>query len=154
MAGVTLLKPELQKLGAAVLVKRARLIVCANGGVWPRKLCIPPLPACQPAMWGIGLLVKVRDLFIFPGPSVLVLSVNSVCRSPWSSQGGWGRKAHPASSQGGHHKTSRRTSSSGGKPLLDSNQQATSKKLYSTWELTSVMHKKCLKREIYEYFLH
>lgn len=100
MAGVTLLKPELQKLGATVLSQ-----VCKTDSLWQRR-CLaqeamrPPLPACPPPAWGIGLLVKVTDLFIFPGPSALVLSVNSVCQSPWSGPGGRGRKAHPAPSQG------------------------------------------------------
>lgn len=51
MAGVTLLEPELQKLGVIVLVKCARLIVYGKSGVWHRKLRIPTLPACLPPLW-------------------------------------------------------------------------------------------------------
>lgn len=80
---------------------------------------------------------KMSDLFIFPGPSVLVLSLTPPVTPPPP-------RGSPPNTQG---KTCV-------KHLLGSKGQATNQSIYSTRETASVTHKKYLKREIYYFILH
>lgn len=138
MAGVTLLQPEAGSYSASQ--------VCKTESHWQQR-CLAreawhlPLSACPPHVWG-----KVTNLFIFPGAPVLVLSGNSIHQTiRVVKELGGGRPTRPPAKGSPNNFQPWQT-------LLDSNLQVTSKEHYSTIELISVIHKKCLTRDIQEYF--
>lgn len=106
------------------------------------------LPAHPPPTWGRGWQICSS----FQAPPFLFSLLTLA--EPVKRWGQPGEESPPCLLPGDHHQTSDATPSSSGKPLLHSNQQATSKKLYSTREVTLAVHKRRLQRETGGYFWH